>query len=294
VDTATDNITSMTAAMMPGGHDAAGFGIWINQDCCTSSTWDAAQWQYRSLATPALTNDLVPTVMTPKEIYMDDHTSWNNAQPDRNVPLISSTFRYGTVTTAWRAWDDEILGLETAGGQAGTVWRFAHHRSNIASDSDPRSRTSGTSRSPTCHRMASGCCSRRTGKRRSGGRRRRDGPPGRVPGAVDAAPVAPSIAYEGSRASRGWPFSHLKHQEGTAEIGVARGLRHRGAVTKGVHELRVRDETRRAPSAEAPEGAAHVGVEREQFFFAMLSADAHAIGRVEAEDPRRHRSHRRQ
>ena len=136
-DTVTDAITPITTAMLPGGHDAAGFGVWINQDCCTSSTWDAAQWQYRSLATPTVTNDLIPTVIIPKEIYMDDHTSWSNAQPDRAVPLISSTFRYGTNSTAWRAWDDEILGLETTNGQAGTVWRFAHHRSNIASDSDP-------------------------------------------------------------------------------------------------------------------------------------------------------------
>ena len=65
-------------------------------------------------------------------------------------------------------------------------------------------------------------------------------------------------------------------------------------VAKGVDELRVRDETRCAPPAEAPEGAAHVGVERKEFLFAVLSTDAHAVGRVEAEDTRLHAAHCRQ
>src|SRR5436190_11835341 len=97
-----------------------------------------------------------------------------------------------------------------------------------------------------------------------------------------------------SRGRLGHAGLQLKHQEGTAEVGVARWLRHGCTVTKGVHELRVCDETRRAPTAEAPEGAARVGVEREQLLFAVLPADAHAIGRVEAEDTRRHVAHPRQ
>ena len=110
---------------------------WINQDCCTSSTWDAAQWQFRSLATPAQTNDLITPVQLNKEIYMADHTTWNNAQPETLVPVISATYRYGANTAAWRAWDDEIIGIDTTNGIGGTVWRFAHHRSAIGSDSDP-------------------------------------------------------------------------------------------------------------------------------------------------------------
>ncbi len=132
-DTATDVITPITASMHPGGHDAAGFGVWVNQDCCTSSTWDAAQWQIRSLAAPANTSDLISPVLTPKEVYLADHTTWNNAQPDRMVPVISSTYRYGTNTTAWRAWDDEIIGIDPA---SGIVYRFAHHRSSVGSDSN--------------------------------------------------------------------------------------------------------------------------------------------------------------
>ncbi len=136
-DTATDAITPLTQTMHPAGHDAAGFGVWLNQDCCSSSTWDAAQWQFRSLASLWQTNDLISPVLQPKEVYLADHTTWNNTQPDRLVPVISSTYRYGPNTTDWRAWDDEIIGIDTTNGGGGTVWRFAHHRSDIRSDSNP-------------------------------------------------------------------------------------------------------------------------------------------------------------
>ena len=124
------------AAARTGGHDAFGYGERVNQDCCTSTTWDAAQWQYRSLATPLTTFDLV-AVMQPKEIYLADHPSWHNAQPDRLVPFIDANYRYGANTTVWRAWDEEIIAVQTAAGSAGTVWRFAHHRSAVADDLDP-------------------------------------------------------------------------------------------------------------------------------------------------------------
>jgi hypothetical protein len=69
-----------------------------------------------------------------------DHQSWANAQPGALLPFISATYRYGLNTTAWRAWDDEIIAVQTDvafAGQGGTVWRFAHHRSNVANDNNP-------------------------------------------------------------------------------------------------------------------------------------------------------------
>jgi hypothetical protein len=140
-DTQTDEITALPVSARSGGHDAYGFGYSVNQDCCTSSTWDAMQWQFRHLSNPTVTNDLISPVLTPREIYIDDHTSWNNARPDAMVPVISSTYRYygSNNTTPWRAWDDEIIAIETTNGIGGTVWRFAHHRSNSASDNDPAS-----------------------------------------------------------------------------------------------------------------------------------------------------------
>jgi hypothetical protein len=136
-DTASDVITAITADMHPGGHGASEYGYWVNQDCCTSSAWDAAQWQFRSLTAVTQTSDLISAIQVPKEVYLADHTSWNNAQPDTLVPVISATYRYGNNTAPWRAWDDEIIAIQTAGGLAGSVWRFAHHRSIVASDTNP-------------------------------------------------------------------------------------------------------------------------------------------------------------
>jgi hypothetical protein len=136
-DTASGAITAITADMHPGGHGASEYGYWVNQDCCTSSAWDAAQWQFRSLTAVAQTSDLISPILTPKEVYLADHTTWNNAQPATLVPVISATYRYGDNTAPWRAWDDEIIGIQTAGGIGGIVWRFAHHRSLVASDTVP-------------------------------------------------------------------------------------------------------------------------------------------------------------
>ena len=124
-----------------GGHDATGFRWQINQACCTTTTWDAAQWELRALSAPAGTTDVINPVLTPEEIYLADHTSWNNAQPGTLVPILSSLYRYynGTYnTTPWRAWDDEIVALQTDQlGSGGAVWRFAHHRSDVSYDGDP-------------------------------------------------------------------------------------------------------------------------------------------------------------
>ena len=101
-DTQTGGFTEMTDSIHPYGHDSFGFGIWINQDCCTSTTWDAAQWQFRYLNNPTVTRDILPTVLLPKEVYLEDHGTWNNARPDKLVPFASGLIRYGTNTTAWR------------------------------------------------------------------------------------------------------------------------------------------------------------------------------------------------
>ena len=138
-DTETNTFTGTPlVAARSGGHDAYGYQYRVNQDCCTSSTWDAAQWQFRSLATPLATADLISPVLLPKEVYLADHPSWHNAQLDRLVPFVDANYRYGGNTTEWRAWDEEIFGVQTdAPGSGTTVWRFAHHRSLVVNDADP-------------------------------------------------------------------------------------------------------------------------------------------------------------
>src|SRR6186997_713179 len=54
------------------------------------------------------------------------------------MPFISGLYRYGADTTTPRAWDDEIVAVQTdaAAGADATVWRFAHHRSDVRNDLD--------------------------------------------------------------------------------------------------------------------------------------------------------------
>jgi len=135
-DTQSNVFTEMPISALPYGHDAFGYGVSVNQDCCTSTAYDAAQWQFRALSTPLVSRDLITTILPTKEVYLADHTTWNNARPDNAAPVISGLYRYGVNTAPWRAWDDEIIAVQTdaAPGVNPTVWRFAHHRSNVAND----------------------------------------------------------------------------------------------------------------------------------------------------------------
>jgi hypothetical protein len=122
-DTSTDIITPITSGGMdggpnalPGGHGAAGFGVSVNHDCCTSSAWDGAQWQFRSLATPLITRDLINPILTPKEVYLSDHATWANAQlpllPAETSRFIVCATRPRTPRPA-RVRDDEIIAIQT-------------------------------------------------------------------------------------------------------------------------------------------------------------------------------------
>lgn len=139
-DTLTDVITPMPeTAALSSGHDAFGYGVAINKDCCRGKTpWDPAQWQIRSLDAPLVSRDLIQPMLPGKEVTLSDHPTWNNARLDRLVPFVSATYRYGTDKPEWRAWDNEIVAIQTDIGDRGAeVWRLAHHRSDVANDDDP-------------------------------------------------------------------------------------------------------------------------------------------------------------
>ncbi len=136
-DTQTGAFTEMPVSAHPYGHDSFGYGVSVNQDCCVTTTYDGVQWQFRHLSAPLLSQDVLPVVLQPKEVYVEDHSTWNNARPDALVPFISGIFRYGTQNGAWRALDDEIVAVETdTPGANPTIWRFAHHRSDVSNDGD--------------------------------------------------------------------------------------------------------------------------------------------------------------
>lgn len=125
-DVQANTLTPITQA--PFGHDALGFGEWVNMDVA-SGPWDAAQWSHRLLTALTTPTNLIAQVLLPKEIYMADHTTWNGGR------LFSSTYRFisdvNAVIAPWRAWDDEIIELPLNGGE---VKRYAHHRSIVQDD----------------------------------------------------------------------------------------------------------------------------------------------------------------
>jgi len=136
-DTQAGVFTEMPVATHPYGHDSFGYGTAVNQDCCVTTSYDGVQWQFRDLSSPTVSRDVLATVLQPKEVYVEDHSTWNNARPDRLVPFISGIFRYGTQNGAWRALDDEIVAVQAdAPGANPTIWRFAHHRSDVSYDGD--------------------------------------------------------------------------------------------------------------------------------------------------------------
>jgi hypothetical protein len=123
-----------------GGHEAFGWGIGVNQ--AAGSPWDSAQWQLRALDMDGVQKPqaLINPVLSPQELYLADHSSWHNSQPDFRVPFISGLYRYPAPNRPaypWRAWDDEIVAVQTdvKPGDGAIVWRLAHHRSDLTYES---------------------------------------------------------------------------------------------------------------------------------------------------------------
>jgi len=117
------------------GHEVSGFGVRINQAGYyggSPAVFDQAYWVIRPLRLDEL--DRVRPLIGPEQIpaphpgALDGHLSWHNARPDVLTPVIESIERDARSALAWRAWDNEIIGIRTDGKEP-TVWRFAHHRS---------------------------------------------------------------------------------------------------------------------------------------------------------------------
>ena len=122
--------------MSPGGHDALGYGYRVNADS-GAEAWDAAQWQLRPLTALDDRRDLIAPVLTPKVVYLSEHSTWNNAKRDTMRPVISSTFRFNNESAPWRALDDEVIAIATEGPS--TVYRFCHHRSDSRDENNSAS-----------------------------------------------------------------------------------------------------------------------------------------------------------
>jgi hypothetical protein len=136
-DLATDTFTELPSiAARSNGHDAYGYGVRVNQDCCTSTTWDAAQWQLRALASPLVTHDLITPVLTPAaglprgpSVLAQRAGGCVDAVHQRALSLRRQPGRVAGVGRRDRRGADQEA--------AGQVWRLAHHRSDVRHDTDP-------------------------------------------------------------------------------------------------------------------------------------------------------------
>lgn len=130
-DTTLGTITALTTEN--GGHGAVGFASNVN----APDDNDGSQVLYRSYDRPDVVRELITPYATPSAFQESNHLSWWNAQPDRLMPVLIANYRYfGANPTPWRTWDDEVVAVETREGPS-VVYRFCHHRSNIAHDTDP-------------------------------------------------------------------------------------------------------------------------------------------------------------
>jgi hypothetical protein len=115
----TTNITACGAAQhgLCSGHWTLGYSHWANNDGDPFGQFHLRRFSDLVSFTP-LINILPPGFAPP----VDQHPSWNNADPNDTVPFISSSWT--KITPFTTAWQNEILAISVT---TGTVSRFAHN-----------------------------------------------------------------------------------------------------------------------------------------------------------------------
>jgi hypothetical protein len=112
----TTNMIPCQAGENCSGHSTEGYSHWVNN-------MGPGNQLMRSLAQPAtaweITGVLPPGIAAP----LDEHPSWNNADPADSLPIFMSSWSQTTPFPA--AWYNEITAVAADG--SGKVWRFAHN-----------------------------------------------------------------------------------------------------------------------------------------------------------------------
>ena len=143
-DTQTGLVKGLGVAW--SGHNAMGFGNFVNQSGSLTIAQDGLAFSLRTLDPTGMDNptQVSPQLPAPYSYEGDTHPSWSNAQPGANVPFVTSVVRDSDSTFPLRPWQNEIIAVATDGSQK--VWRFAHHRSflngSTFSYADPRGNVS--------------------------------------------------------------------------------------------------------------------------------------------------------
>lgn len=111
----TTNIGSCGQGPHCTGHWTEGYSHWINNN-------QAGNQESRPISDPAAALDLTPILTIPNPTVLDEHASWNNADPADGLPFVVSF--YSSVTPFPAPWYNEVTAVAPDG--SGKVWRFAH------------------------------------------------------------------------------------------------------------------------------------------------------------------------
>jgi hypothetical protein len=106
-----------------GGYGSFGRSTYIN----STGKIDEMNIVKRPADNLAAISPLIWPLPTVHAWEQEKHFAWTNGYLDDNNPICASVYNYDGDRAITRAWDDEIVCIETD-GVASTVWRFAHHR----------------------------------------------------------------------------------------------------------------------------------------------------------------------
>ncbi len=104
------------------GHNALGWGYEVSGNGLAGYYM---QWFLRPLNDPNAYTRMAPDVTTGGYGYKEEHTSWNNARPDKFAPVLLALTRQSWSPNPPGPWDDEILGVSTEPNHP-MVYRFGH------------------------------------------------------------------------------------------------------------------------------------------------------------------------
>lgn len=116
----TTNVNSCEDGKSSGqkcaGHWTEGYTHWVNN-------YDNGKQASRPFSEPTAIDELSTLMPTGIKAPLDEHSSWNNADPADSLPFFLT---YWSPTTPFpAAWYNEITGVAPDG--SGKVWRFAHN-----------------------------------------------------------------------------------------------------------------------------------------------------------------------
>jgi hypothetical protein len=113
----TTNVGSCGQGGLCSGHFTEGYSHWVN---CNNSPM--GNQVIRSFSEPTSTHSIGNNLPEGIVVPLDQHQSWNNADPQDSLPVFSAT--WSNLSPFPAPWYNEIIAVAPDG--SGKTWRFAH------------------------------------------------------------------------------------------------------------------------------------------------------------------------